>query len=79
MRVRGHRRDELGDVWAAFLLPRVVVASTELAGPWLADTARHPARCGIEDQRTTLGDQDVDPELGANGGHQLGQQPRGQR
>ncbi len=73
---RGRRRGERLDVGSAFLLPLVVVALAKPTGARLADAARHRARHGVEHQRPTLGDQDVRPELGADGAHERAQQPR---
>ena len=73
---RRRGRDEHVDVRAAVLLPGVVVALAEPSGARLADAARHLARRGVEYQRTTLGNEDVHPELRSNGGHPLAQQPR---
>lgn len=64
------------NVGAAFVLPLVVVALAEPAGARLSDAARHPARRGVEHQRAAFGDEDVDPELRADRGHQLAQQSR---
>ena len=70
----GRGREDL-HVRASVLFPPVVVAPAKLAGPWHPQAPRHPAGPGVENQRPWLGDQDVDPELWPDHGHQPGQQP----
>jgi hypothetical protein len=77
--LRGRRAGKRLDARASFLPPLVVVALAEPPSARLADASRHPAGRGVEHQRAALRDQDVHPELGADGGHQFAQQPRRRR
>ena len=76
---RGRLRGEFVEVGAAFGDPPVVMALAQAAGARLPDTVGHPTRCSVEHQRAAIGHQDLGPELRADRGHQLAQQPRRRR